>query len=81
MTRPPTAAQALYGHLKSGVRDVVERRDQPASVADALYAHLKPPQPAPNRYRQSTDVSLAQRCDEDPWLEHQLALSGLVRKR
>jgi hypothetical protein len=24
---------------------------------------------------------LAERCDEDPWLEHRLALAGLVRRR
>jgi hypothetical protein len=43
----PSAAQALYGHLKSGMRDVVERRDQPTSIADALYPR---PQPAPTNW-------------------------------
>jgi hypothetical protein len=51
---PRSAAQALYGHLKSGTSDVVQRRPEPASVADALYAHLKPPPPKPpNPYPES----------------------------
>jgi hypothetical protein len=83
MTRSPTAAGALYPHLKSCTPDVVQRRQQ-GSVADAMYLHLKPPQPKPppesNRYRES-EVSLATRCDENPQLEWLLGMSGLRRKR
>jgi hypothetical protein len=50
MTRPPSAAEALFPHLKSGTPAIVERRREPASVADALYSHLRPPQPAPRNW-------------------------------
>jgi hypothetical protein len=56
MTQQPTAAGALYPHLKSGTPDVVERRREPNSVADAVYSHLRPTPPRPawqERYRQS----------------------------
>jgi hypothetical protein len=48
MTRPPTAAQALYGHLPS-VEPAPPPRQQPASVAAAMYPSLipKPSPPAP----------------------------------
>jgi hypothetical protein len=51
--REPSAAQALYGHLKSGAREIVERRQQPASVAAAMFPSLvpKPPAPAPRPAR------------------------------
>jgi hypothetical protein len=50
----PSAAQALYGHLKTGTPDVVERRRELSSVADAMYSHLRPPPPTPtNPYRES----------------------------
>jgi hypothetical protein len=80
--REPSAAQALYGHLKSGARDVVQRQREPNSVADAMFGHLKPPapKPAPNRYRESI-VNLAALADQDPWVEYQLGLMGLRRKR
>ena len=40
--REPSAAQALYGHLKSGAREPVERR-QGGGIAEALYPSPKPP--------------------------------------
>jgi hypothetical protein len=43
MTRLPSAAAALYPHLKSGTPDVVQRRPEPASVAAAMYPRPKPP--------------------------------------
>jgi hypothetical protein len=80
MPREPSAAQALYGHLKSGAREPVERR-QGGSIADAMYPSLVPkPKAAPNSPREP-EVSLAQRCDEDPWFEWRLAMGGLRRVR
>ena len=80
--QPPTAALSLYPHLKSGVPEPVQRHDHTGSIADAMYPSLvAKPKPAPNRSHQSADMSLAARCDENPWLEHRLALAGLVRKR
>jgi hypothetical protein len=62
--REPSAAQAMYSHLPSGTRDVVQGR-QPASVADAMFPSLVPkPKSEPSHYRQqNTDQSLAARCD------------------
>jgi hypothetical protein len=40
--REPSAAQALYGHLKSGAREPVERR-QGDSLAEAMYQRPKAP--------------------------------------
>jgi hypothetical protein len=81
---PPSAAEALFPNLKTGTPSIVERlRERSPSIADAVYAHLRPPPPkppAPNRSREP-EVSLAQACDEKPWLEHQLAMSGLRRIR
>jgi hypothetical protein len=78
MTRPPTAAAALYPGLKTGTPDVVGRRQQ-GTVADAMYPHLKPPPPKP--IREGTELSLAQRCDENPQLEALMAMSGIIRRR
>jgi hypothetical protein len=36
---PPSAAQALYGHLKSGAREPVQRRGEP-SIGDAMWPSL-----------------------------------------
>ena len=79
--REPSAAAALFPHLKAGTPDVVEPRQQPASVAAAMFPDLvpKPQPPAPNRYRGSAD--LAQRCDGDPMFALMLARAGLVRRR
>jgi hypothetical protein len=53
MTRPPSAAQALFPNLKTGTPDVVQQRHQ-GTVADAMYSHLKPPPSTPpNPYRDS----------------------------
>ena len=70
--RPRSAAASLYPHLKSGTRDVVERRDQPTSVAAALYPDLVPKPKPPNPY--------LERMTEDAWRDHLLALAGLRRK-
>jgi hypothetical protein len=80
---PPSAAEALFPNLKTGTPSIVERlRDRNPSIADAVYAHLRPPPSsppsAPKPYREP-EVSLAQACDEKPWLEYGLALSGLRR--
>jgi len=40
---PPSAAQALYGRLKSVAREMVQPRHQPGSIADAMYPRPKPP--------------------------------------
>jgi hypothetical protein len=81
MTRPPTAAEALFPHLKSGTPDVVQQRRRGA-VADAMYPHLKPPPPKPPKLiRESTELSLAQRCNENPQLEALMAMSGIIRRR
>jgi hypothetical protein len=40
--REPSAAQALYGHLKSGAREPIERR-QGGSIAEVMYPRPKPP--------------------------------------
>jgi hypothetical protein len=59
--REPSAVQALYGHLKSGSREIVQRRHEPGSVASAMFPSLVPqsmPQPKlqpptpVNRWRQ-----------------------------
>jgi hypothetical protein len=71
MTRPPSAAASLYPHLKSGTRDVVQRRHEPASVADALYPRPKPP--LKNPYLEPmTETEIRDQL----W-----ALAGLRRKR
>ena len=80
--REPSAAGALYPNLKSGTPDVVDQRRQ-GTIADAMFPSLGPktkPAPVLRTYRQP-EQSLAERCDEDPWLEHRLALAGLVRRR
>jgi hypothetical protein len=79
---PRSAAASLYPHLPSAEPEPPPRQQRRGPrLADALYPSLAPkPQPAPNRYRES-EVSLTQRCDENPWLEHGLAMSGLIRKR
>jgi hypothetical protein len=73
MVERPTAAQALYGHLQSAERDVVESRQQ-STIADAMYAHLKPPPPKlPNPYIDG--------LTETEWSDMRLAMRGLRRKR
>jgi hypothetical protein len=71
MTRPPTAAAALYPHLKSGTPDVVQRRSEPASVAAAMYPR---PRPKPkNPYLEP--------MTEQEWRDQLWELAGLRRKR
>jgi hypothetical protein len=48
--RELSAAAALYGHLKSGAPEIVERRQQPNSIAAAMFPNLTPPQPKPPTY-------------------------------
>jgi hypothetical protein len=85
--RPRSAAASLYPNLPhDDGREAVwvkQQRGAGSDVAGAVYPHLRPPpppKPAPNPYR-GPEVSLAQQCDENPWLEQGLALCGLIRKR
>ena len=68
--REPSAAQALYGHLKSGAREPVERR-QDGSLAEAMYQRPKPP--LKNPYLEP--------MTEQAWRDQLWALAGLRRKR
>jgi hypothetical protein len=67
--REPTAAQALYGHLKSGAREPIERR-QGGSLAEAMYQRPKPP--LKNPYLEP--------MSEAEWRDQLWALAGLRRK-
>jgi hypothetical protein len=78
---PKSAAQSLYPHLHSGVREPVQQRQQP-TLANALYPSLsapkapKPPQPAPQR-RRHEDETWRDWSGVDPqWAR----LVGLVRR-
>ena len=53
MTRPPTAAEALYGHLPRA--EPVERlQSNTSSIGQAMWPSLGPqPKPPPNRQRDS----------------------------
>jgi hypothetical protein len=74
MTRPPSAAAALFPHLPSSAPAIVERRERNESVASAMYAHLRPPQPKPpNPY-------LSGMSDAE-WSDVRLAMRGLRRMR
>jgi hypothetical protein len=68
---PPSAAQALFGHLKSGVRDVVQQRWRNESIASAMYPRPKPP--AKNPYIDG--------MTETEWSDARMAMRGLRRKR
>jgi len=69
--REPSAAEALFGHLKSGTPEIVQQRQQPASVADAMYPR---PKPAPkNPYL--TPMT------ETEWRDQFFEMCGLRRKR
>jgi hypothetical protein len=67
--RGPSAAQALYGHLKSGAREPVERRG--GSLAEAMYQRPKPP--LKNPYLEP--------MTEQAWRDQLWELAGLRRKR
>jgi hypothetical protein len=80
----PQPDKGIWPHLPSSSRPARAPASKEPLLAQAMFPNLTPPpqpKPAPNRTLERTEVSLAQRCDENPWLEHQLALSGLVRKR
>jgi hypothetical protein len=68
--RGPSAAQALYGHLKSGAREPVQRR-QGGSIAEALYP--RPKLPLKNPYLEP--------MTEQAWRDQLWELAGLRRKR
>jgi hypothetical protein len=69
--REPSAAQALYGHLKSGAREPLERRQSGGSIAEALYPR---PKPAPkNPYLEP--------MTEAEWRDQFFEMCGLRRKR
>jgi hypothetical protein len=69
--REPSAAQALYGHLKTGAREPVERPQRDGTIAEALYPRPKPP--LKNPYLEPVT--------EAEWRDQQWALMGLRRKR
>jgi hypothetical protein len=48
--REPTAAQALYPHLRQGTPEPVNQRRIPNSVADAMYPRTQP-EPEPRDWR------------------------------
>jgi hypothetical protein len=81
---PKLAAASIYpnlAHDDGRQADWVAQRRERNDVASAMYP---PPKSAlPNRPRQqSADVrSLAQRCDENPAFERDLAMLGLIRRR
>jgi hypothetical protein len=70
MATVPSAAQALYGHLKSGAREPVERR-QSSSLAETMYQRPKPP--LKNPYLEP--------MTETEWRNQLWELAGLRRKR
>jgi hypothetical protein len=75
MTRPPTAVQALYGHLPSAAPAPPPRR-QPR-LADALYPNLVPkPKPPAPRPRLSREEAFDWSNVDPSWAR----LIGLVRK-
>ena len=67
--REPTAAQALFGHLPSAERPVVEQSKP--TTAQAMY----PSQPSTQPRRLSYDEL------REAWRDHMLALCGLRRKQ
>jgi hypothetical protein len=69
MTRPPSAAAALFPHLKVGTPDVVQQGRR--GVADAMYPRQKPP--AKNPYLEP--------MTETEWRDQLWELAGLRRKR
>jgi hypothetical protein len=83
----PQPDKGLWPYLPSSSRP--ERFPNPQKPSHSLAATMFPglgpkdqPKPQPARYRpQSTGVSLAQLCDENPALERGLALAGLRRIR
>jgi hypothetical protein len=72
--RPRSAAQSLYPHLKSGARDVVERRDQPASVADALYPRPQAKSPSSSNWHR--DLLLKHLRELNAKIDARLAREG-----
>jgi hypothetical protein len=66
----PSAAQALYGHLKSGAREPIERR-QGGSLAEVMYPRPEPPPKNPYLSPMS----------EAEWRDQLWALAGLRKKR
>jgi hypothetical protein len=71
MTRPPTAAAALYPHLNSGAPPVVTAPDAKSDIASALY--LRPKPPLRNPYLEG--------MSQTEWRDALLGMVGLRRKR
>jgi hypothetical protein len=63
---PPSAAQALYPHLKAGTPEPVQQRRKPNSLAEAMW-------PRPQRPKGLNE--------EDPWYDIIMAAGGLRRIR
>jgi hypothetical protein len=54
MAREPTAAQALFPHLRQGTPDPVEQQRPASSLAQSMFSSLAPkPKPPPNYSRES----------------------------
>ena len=73
MPNPPSAAQALYGHLPSASREPVEQRHKP-TTAQSMYPTMASIAPKPQP-RLSPDQLRA------AWHEHLWSLAGIRRKR
>jgi len=67
----PTAAAALYPHLKTGTPDVVQRPKRNENVAQAMWPSL-----APRAQRRLSPDEL-----REAWHEHLWSLVGIRRKR
>jgi hypothetical protein len=66
MPKQPTAAQALFPHLRQGTPPEVEQRRQP-SIAEAMYPRPKDRRLSPDELREA-------------WHDHLWALVGIRRK-
>jgi hypothetical protein len=71
MTRPPSAAAALFPNLTTGTPGVVQQRHEPGSVAEAMYPRPKPA--LKNPYLEP--------MTETEWRDQLWELAGLRRKR
>jgi len=69
MPNPPSAAQALYGHLPSASREPVEQRHKP-TTAQSMYPSQPSLVPKPMSYGELKAA----------WRDHMLALCGIRRK-
>jgi hypothetical protein len=74
---PPSAAQALYGHLKSGVREPIKQRTN--SLADSMFPSLSREQKAKQADQARWDA--LNKRNRDNLLKHlREANASLVRR-